>query len=161
MQKITTCLWFDGKDGKVEEALKFYTSTFKNSKVSDVTYYGEGHPQMNGNILVSRFVLEGQEFMILNGGPAFKFTEAISLSVNCETQEEIDFYWNALLADGGQEGQCGWLKDKFGLSWQISPSMIEGMLQDKDPKKANNVMMAMMQMVKIDIKALQDAYAQE
>ncbi|MDN5288850.1 MAG: two component transcriptional regulator, winged helix family [Mucilaginibacter sp.] len=158
MQKITPCLWFDGKDGKVEEALNFYTSVFKNSKISDITYYGEVHPQMAGQILVARFVLDGQELMILNGGPGFKFTEAISLSVNCETQEEIDFYWDALLADGGQESQCGWLKDKFGLSWQVAPSEIEKMLRDKDPKKASNVMMAMMQMVKIDIKTLEEAY---
>jgi predicted 3-demethylubiquinone-9 3-methyltransferase (glyoxalase superfamily) len=160
MQKITTCLWFDGKDGKVEQAISFYTSIFKNSKTLDITYYGEGHPQMNGQILVARFTLEGQEFMILNGGPMFKFTEAISLSVACKTQEEIDFYWDALLADGGQESQCGWLKDKFGLSWQVSPIEIEEMLRDKDPKKANAVMMAMMQMVKIDIQTLRDAYAQ-
>ena len=157
MQKITTCLWFNGK---VQEAIDFYTSIFKNSKVLDITYYGEGHPQLAGQILVARFELNGQEFMILNGGPGFPFTEAISLSVNCKTQEEIDFYWNALLADGGKENQCGWLKDKFGLSWQIATSEIEQMLKDKDTKKANNVMMAMMQMVKIDIQKLKDAYAQ-
>ena len=157
MQKITTCLWFDGK---VQEAIDFYTSIFKNSKVLDTTYYGEGHPQLKGEILVVRFELDGQELMILNGGPGFPFTEAISLSIDCKTQEEIDFYWNALLANGGKESQCGWLKDKFGLSWQIATSEIEQMLKDKDTKKANNVMMAMMQMVKIDIQKLKDAYAQ-
>jgi predicted 3-demethylubiquinone-9 3-methyltransferase (glyoxalase superfamily) len=157
MQKITTCLWFNGK---VQEAIDFYTSIFKNSKVLDTTYYGEGHPQLKGEILVVRFELDGQELMILNGGPGFPFTEAISLSVDCKTQEEIDFYWNALLADGGKESQCGWLKDKFGLSWQIATSEIEVMLKDKDTQKANNVMMAMMQMVKIDIQKLKDAYAQ-
>lgn len=157
MQKITTCLWFNGK---VQEALDFYTSIFKNSKVLNTTYYGEGHPQLKGEILVARFELDGQELMILNGGPGHPFTEAISLSVDCKTQEEIDFYWNALLANGGKEDQCGWLKDKFGLSWQIATSEIEVMLKDKDTKKANNVMMAMMQMVKIDINALREAYAQ-
>ena len=157
MQKITTCLWFNGK---VQEAIDFYTSIFKNSKILDITYYGETHPQLAGEILVARFELDGQGLMILNGGPGFPFTEAISLSVNCKTQEEIDFYWNALLADGGKENQCGWLKDKFGLSWQIATSEIEQMLQDKDTKKANAVMMAMMQMVKIDIQKLKDAYAQ-
>ncbi|MBB6107978.1 VOC family protein [Mucilaginibacter lappiensis] len=160
MQKITTCLWFDGKDGRVQEAIDFYTSIFKNSKILDITYYGEGHPQLKGQILVARFVLDGQELMILNGGPGFPFTEAISLSVDCKTQEEINFYWNALLADGGKENQCGWLKDKFGLSWQVATSEIEQMLKDKDTKKANNVMMAMMQMVKIDIQTLRDAYMQ-
>ncbi|MGN8068437.1 VOC family protein [Mucilaginibacter sp. SG564] len=157
MQKITPCLWFNGK---VQEALDFYTSIFKNSKVSDITRYGETHPQLAGDILVARFELDGQEFMILNGGPGFPFTEAISLSVICKTQEEIDFYWNALLADGGKENQCGWLKDKFGLSWQVSPIEIEAMLKDKNTKKANNVMNAMMQMVKIDLNVLKEAYAQ-
>ncbi|NHA02781.1 VOC family protein [Mucilaginibacter sp. HC2] len=157
MQKIIPCLWFNGK---VQEALDFYTSIFKNSKVSDITRYGEAHPQLAGDILVARFELDGQEFMILNGGPGFPFTEAISLSITCKTQEEIDFYWNALLADGGKENQCGWLKDKFGLSWQVSPIEIEAMLKDKNTKKASNVMMAMMQMVKIDLNVLKEAYAQ-
>ncbi len=157
MQKIIPCLWFNGK---VQEALDFYTSIFKNSKVSDITRYGEAHPQLAGDILVARFELDGQEFMILNGGAGFPFTEAISLSITCKTQEEIDFYWNALLADGGKESQCGWLKDKFGLSWQVSPIEIEAMLKDKNTKKASNVMMAMMQMVKIDLNVLKEAYAQ-
>jgi predicted 3-demethylubiquinone-9 3-methyltransferase (glyoxalase superfamily) len=157
MQKIIPCLWFNGK---VQEALDFYTSIFKNSKISDITRYGEAHPQLAGEILVARFELDGQEFMILNGGPGFPFTEAISLSITCKTQEEIDFYWNSLLADGGQESQCGWLKDKFGLSWQVSPIEIEAMLKDKNTKKASNVMMAMMKMVKIDLNVLKEAYAQ-
>ncbi|MDR6943462.1 VOC family protein [Mucilaginibacter pocheonensis] len=157
MQKITPCLWFDGK---VKEAIDFYTSVFKNSKILEISYYGEAHPQMAGEILVAKFVLEGQELMILNGGPAFKLTEAISLSVDCKTQEEIDFYWETLIAGGGQESQCGWLKDKFGLSWQISTSELNEMLKDKDAKKANNVMSALMKMVKIDIKALRSAYEQ-
>ncbi|MEN0053110.1 MAG: VOC family protein [Mucilaginibacter sp.] len=157
MQKIIPCLWFDGK---VEEAIKFYTSLFKNSKVKDISHYGEGAPQPAGTILVATFELEGQEFMILNGGPAFKFTEAISLSVNCETQEEVDFYWEKLSADGGQESQCGWLKDKYGLSWQIVPTVLGKFLRDQDKKKAGNVMMALMQMSKLDIKKLEEAYNQ-
>lgn len=157
MQKITPCLWFDGR---VKEAIDFYTSVFKNSKVLEISYYGEGHPQMAGEILVAKFVLEDQELMILNGGPVFKLTEAISLSVDCKTQEEIDFYWETLTADGGQESQCGWLKDKFGLSWQISTSELNEMLKDKDTKKANNVMVSLMKMVKIDIKTLRNAYEQ-
>jgi predicted 3-demethylubiquinone-9 3-methyltransferase (glyoxalase superfamily) len=157
MQKIIPCLWFDGK---VEEAINFYTSLFKNSKIKNVSHYGEGTHQPAGTILVATFELEGQEFMILNGGPMFKLTEAISLSVNCETQEEVDFYWEKLTNDGGEESQCGWLKDKFGLSWQIVPTVLNKMIQDTDSKKANNVMGALMQMKKLDIKKLEQAYNQ-
>jgi predicted 3-demethylubiquinone-9 3-methyltransferase (glyoxalase superfamily) len=157
MQKIIPCLWFDGK---VEEAINFYTSLFKNSKIKNVSHYGEGTHQPAGTILVATFELEGQEFMILNGGPMFKLTEAISLSVSCETQEEVDFYWEKLTNDGGEESQCGWLKDKFGLSWQIVPTVLNKMIQDTDSKKANNVMGALMQMKKLDIKKLEQAYNQ-
>ncbi|MDN3548115.1 VOC family protein [Mucilaginibacter aquaedulcis] len=157
MQKIIPCLWFDGK---VEEAINFYTSLFKNSKIKNVSRYGEGAPQPAGTILVATFELGGQEFMILNGGPMFKLTEAISLSVSCETQEEIDFYWEKLSSNGGQESQCGWLKDKFGLSWQIVPTALSKLLQATDRKKANNVMAALMQMQKLDIAKLEQAYNQ-
>lgn len=157
MQKIIPCLWFDGK---VEEAINFYTSLFKNSKIKNISRYGEGAPQPAGTILVATFELEGQEFMILNGGPMFKLTEAISLSVSCETQEEIDFYWEKLSSNGGQESQCGWLKDKFGLSWQIVPTALSKLLQATDPKKASNVMGALMQMQKLDIAKLEQAYNQ-
>jgi len=156
MQKIIPCLWFDGK---VEEAINFYTSLFKNSKIKNISHYGEGHPQP-GTIMVATFELAGQEFMILNGGPMFKLTEAISLSISCETQEEVDFYWEKLSGDGGQESQCGWVKDKFGLSWQIVPTILNKLMQDTDSKKANKVMAAVMQMKKLDIKKLQEAYEQ-
>ncbi|WPU91207.1 VOC family protein [Mucilaginibacter sabulilitoris] len=157
MKKITPCLWFDGK---VEEAINFYTSLFKSSKVLDISYYGEGQPMPAGSVLVATFEIEGQEIMILNGGPSFKLTEAASLYINCETQEEIDFYWEKLTADGGEEGPCGWLKDKFGLSWQVAPSIILELINSKDKKKAGNVMAALMQMKKLDIKALKQAYEQ-
>ena len=156
MQKIIPCLWFDGK---VEEALKFYTSLFKNSKIKNISHYGEGHPQP-GTIMVATFELAGQEFMILNGGPMFKLTEAISLSISCETQEEVDFYWEKLSADGGQESQCGWLKDKYGLSWQIVPTALGRFLRDTDKKRVSNVMTALMQMGKLDIQKLEEAYNQ-
>src|SRR3977135_1086214 len=133
MQKITPFLWFDDK---AEEAMKFYTSIFKNSQIGSVTRYGEGGPGPKGTVMTASFQLEGQEFIALNGGPHFKFTEAISFVVNCETQEEVDNYWNKLIAGGGQESQCGWLKDKFGLSWQIVPSILSKLLTDKDAKKA-------------------------
>jgi predicted 3-demethylubiquinone-9 3-methyltransferase (glyoxalase superfamily) len=155
MQKITTCLWFDGK---VEEAINFYTSVFKNSKLKDISYYGEGQHQPAGTVLAATFILEGQEFMILNGGPMFKLTEAVSLSVKCKTQEEIDFYWTTLSSDGGEESFCGWVKDKFGLSWQIVPAELNDWIQD--PKKSANVMQAVMKMGKLDIKTLKEAYEQ-
>ena len=155
MQKITTCLWFDGK---VEEAINFYTSVFKNSKLKDISYYGEGQHQPAGTVLAATFILEGQEFMILNGGPMFKLTEAVSLSVKCKTQEEIDFYWTTLSSDGGEESFCGWVKDKYGLSWQIVPAELNDWIQE--PKKSANVMQAVMKMGKLDIKTLKEAYEQ-
>lgn len=155
MQKIVPFLWFDGT---AEEAMNFYVSIFKNSKVGKVTRYGEAGPGPKGTVMVATFELEGQEFIALNGGPQFKFTEAISFSVNCETQKEVDELWERLTA-GGEEGQCGWLKDKFGLSWQINPSILGKLLGDKDPEKAKRVMQAMLKMKKIDIKRLQEAAA--
>jgi predicted 3-demethylubiquinone-9 3-methyltransferase (glyoxalase superfamily) len=152
-QRITTFLWFDNN---AEEAVNLYTSLFKNSKILSVTQNGEGGPGPKGTVLVAAFELDGQQFAALNGGPAFKFTEAISLVVNCETQEEVDYFWEKLSA-GGQQGQCGWLKDKFGLSWQIVPTVLPQLLQDKDPQKATRVMDAMMKMTKIDIQGLQEA----
>jgi predicted 3-demethylubiquinone-9 3-methyltransferase (glyoxalase superfamily) len=154
MQNITPFLWFDNN---AEEAVNFYISVFKDSKVLSVTRYGEAGPGPAGTVLTVAFQLEGQEFVALNGGPQFKFTEAISLSVNCETQEAIDKMWEKL-SEGGEESQCGWLKDKYGLSWQVSPSILPEMLQDKDPEKAKRVMEAMLKMVKIDIATLKQAY---
>jgi predicted 3-demethylubiquinone-9 3-methyltransferase (glyoxalase superfamily) len=158
MPKITPCLWFDNNG---EEAAKFYTSIFKNSKVGAISRYGEGAPLPKGTALTVSFQLESQDFMALNGGPMFKFNEAISFVVNCETQDEIDDYWKKLTADGGQEVQCGWLKDKYGLSWQIVPTAISKWMQDKDPARTARVMQALMQMVKLDIRALQQAYDQK
>jgi predicted 3-demethylubiquinone-9 3-methyltransferase (glyoxalase superfamily) len=154
MAKIKPFLWFDDQ---AEEAMNFYTSIFKNSKVGTVSRYPEGAPGPAGKVMSATFQLEGQEFMALNGGPLFKFTEAISFFVNCETQEEVDELW-AKLSAGGKESQCGWLKDKFGLSWQIIPSSLGKMLGDKDREKAKRVMQAMLKMKKIDIAALQRAY---
>jgi predicted 3-demethylubiquinone-9 3-methyltransferase (glyoxalase superfamily) len=160
MQKITPFLWFDHQ---AEEAAKFYTSVFKNSKVGRILRYddasakGAGRPV--GSVLTIEFEIAGQKFTALNGGPEFKFNESISFVVNCETQNEVDYFWEKLMADGGQESQCGWLKDKFGVSWQITPTVLIDMLNDKDAKKAERVMKAMMQMQKIDIKTLQEAYA--
>ena len=148
MQKITPFLWFDGN---AEEAMKFYVSIFKNSKIVS-TMAGP-----DGKVFTGTFQLEGQQFMALNGGPHFKFTEAISLFVNCETQAEVDELWNKLTA-GGAESQCGWLKDKFGLSWQIIPSALGRLLGDKDREKAGRAMQAMLQMKKIDIAKLQQAF---
>jgi predicted 3-demethylubiquinone-9 3-methyltransferase (glyoxalase superfamily) len=154
MQKITPCLWFDDN---IEEAVKFYTSIFKNSRITKVSHYGDAGPKPKGTVLTVVFELEGQEFMALNGGPQFKFTEAISLLVNCTTQGELDAIWDKLSA-GGQEVQCGWLKDRYGLSWQIVPTIMADMMQDKDPLKVKRVMEAMLEMVKLDIKTLQRAY---
>jgi predicted 3-demethylubiquinone-9 3-methyltransferase (glyoxalase superfamily) len=156
MQKITTFSWFDDQ---AEEAMHFYTSIFKNSKVVNVSRYGEAGPGPKGQVITATFQLEGQDFMALNGGPLFKFTEAISLFVNCETQDEVDELWNKL-SQGGQPGRCGWLKDKYGLSWQIIPSALGRMLQDKDPGKSKRVLKAMLEMNKIDIEALKRAYEQ-
>ena len=154
MQKITPFLWFNNQ---AEEAINFYISLFKNSQILSVSRYGEGGPGPKGAVMTATFRLDGQEFMALNGGPYFKFTEAISLFVNCETQAEVDGLWEKL-SEGGEEGQCGWLKDRFGLSWQIVPTALGAMLGDPDPKKAQNVMQAMLQMTKIDIAGLRRAY---
>jgi predicted 3-demethylubiquinone-9 3-methyltransferase (glyoxalase superfamily) len=154
MQKITPFLWFDGK---AEEAMSFYISIFKNSKVGRVTRYGEAGPGPKGAVMSATFQVEGQEFMALNGGPQFTFTPAISFFVNCETQQEVDELWEKL-SEGGKKDRCGWLKDKYGLSWQIIPSALGKMLGDKDPEKSKKVMEAMLQMDKIDIKRLQEAY---
>ncbi|HEY6239924.1 MAG TPA: VOC family protein [Burkholderiales bacterium] len=154
MQKITPFLWFDGK---AEEAMNFYVSIFKNSKAGSVNRYGEGGPGPKGTVMSATFELDGQEFFALNGGPQFKFTPAISFFVNCETQKEVNELWEKLSA-GGEKSRCGWLKDKYGLSWQIIPSVLGKMLRDKDAGKANRVMQAMMQMDKIDIKRLKEAY---
>jgi predicted 3-demethylubiquinone-9 3-methyltransferase (glyoxalase superfamily) len=156
MQKITPFLWFDGR---AEEAMNFYTSIFKNAKVGNVTRYGDAGPGPKGSVMSATFELEGQQFIALNGGPQFKFTPAISFFVNCTTQQEIDTYWEALSA-GGEKVQCGWLTDKFGLSWQIVPTVLGEMLQDKDPAKSRRVMEAMLKMTKLDIKVLKQAYEQ-
>ena len=148
MQKITTFLWFDGN---AEEAMNFYLSIFKNTKIVNVTRAGA-----EGAVIVATFQLDGQSFMALNGGPQFKFTEAISLFVNCETQEEVDELWEKL-SEGGEKSRCGWLKDKYGLSWQIIPTALGELMGDKDPEKANRVMQAILQMDKIDINALKQA----
>ena len=160
-RKITPFLWFDDQ---AEEAAKFYTSIFKNSKIGKVTRYDEesvgptGRPA--GSVMTVNFELEGQEFVALNGGPMFKFTEAISFVVNCESQEEVDYFWKKLSV-GGEESRCGWLKDKLGLSWQVVPTVLTEMLADKDTVKAKRVMHAMLQMDKIDIPTLQKAYDQK
>jgi predicted 3-demethylubiquinone-9 3-methyltransferase (glyoxalase superfamily) len=154
MQKITPFLWFDGK---AEEAMNFYISIFKNSKIVSVTRYGEAGPGPKGTVMTAKFVLNGQEFVALNGGPQFTFTEAISFVVNCETQQEVDELWEKL-SEGGKKSRCGWLKDKYGLSWQVVPTALVEMLQDKDAKKSNRVMQAMLQMDKIDIETLRRAY---
>ncbi len=158
MQRITPFLWFDTQ---AEEAVNFYVSIFKNSRIGSIAHYEEeaakasGRPK--GSVMTVAFELDGQEFIALNGGPLFKFTEAISLVVNCETQEEVDHFWKRLTA-GGQEVQCGWLKDRFGVSWQIVPTVLGEMLQDKDPGKSRRVMAAMLKMKKINIEALKKAH---
>ena len=159
MQKITPFLWFDNQ---AEEAVKFYTSIFKNSRIGKIARYGEegeriaGRPK--GSIMTVEFQLEGQEFIALNGGPHCKFTEAISFVVNCKTQAEVDKFWKKLSA-GGKKVQCGWLKDEYGLSWQIVPTILGELMSDKDTAKSHRVMQAMLKMVKLDIKKLKDAYA--
>jgi predicted 3-demethylubiquinone-9 3-methyltransferase (glyoxalase superfamily) len=155
MPAITPCLWFDTQ---ALEAAKFYVSVFKNSKLGKVSYYGDGAPLPKGTVLTVTFELNGQEFMGLNGGPVYHFTEAVSFMVYCETQAEIDDYWAKLTADGGKEVQCGWLKDKYGLSWQIVPTAIGKMLTDPDAAKTNRMMQALMQMVKLDVKKLEAAF---
>lgn len=154
MQKITPFLWFDGN---AEEAMDFYVGTFTNSKVVSVSRHGEGGPAPAGSMFTGTFVLEGQEFQAINGGPMFTFSPAISLFVNCEAQDEVDALWDRL-SEGGETQQCGWLKDRFGLSWQIIPTALGEMLQDKDPERSGRVMQAMLQMTKIDIAGLRRAY---
>jgi len=156
MPRITPFLWFDDK---AEEAMNFYVSIFKNSKPGKITRYGEGAPGPKGSVMSVTFQLEGQEFMALNGGPHFSFTPAISLFVDCKTQEEVDELWEKLSA-GGKKERCGWLKDKYGLSWQIIPSALGEMMQDKDPARSKRVMQAMLQMDKIEIAGLRKAYEQ-
>lgn len=156
MKKITPFLWFDGK---AEEAMNFYTSIFKNSKKGTVTHYSDGGPYPKGTVLTATFDLDGQEFIALNAGPMYQFTPAISFSINCDsnTQEEVDYYWNALTADGGEEQPCGWLKDKFGLSWQVVPPMLPKAITDKDLARAARAMGAMMRMKKIIIADIEAA----
>ena len=156
-QKIKTFLWFDAN---AEEAANYYTSIFKNSRILNVMRQGDAGPGPKGAVLTIDFQLEGQEFIALNGGPLFKFTEAISLLVDCETQREVDELWNKLVA-GGQEEQCGWLKDKFGLSWQIVPSVLVKLLRDPDPEKSKRVMQAMLRMKKLDVARLEQAYGEK
>jgi predicted 3-demethylubiquinone-9 3-methyltransferase (glyoxalase superfamily) len=153
MQKITPFLWFNNQ---AEEAMKFYTSIFKNSSIGKVAHYGEGAPGPKGSVMTATFQLEGQEFMALNGGPMFTFSPAVSFFVKCETQEEIDHYWDKL-SEGGEKQRCGWLKDKFGLSWQIVPVDLGRLLQNNDPEKAKKVMEAMLKMDKLDINILKQA----
>jgi predicted 3-demethylubiquinone-9 3-methyltransferase (glyoxalase superfamily) len=154
MQKITPFLWFNNN---ADEAINFYSSIFKNSKTVSVTRYGEGGPTPKGTLMSATIELEGQKFMVLNGGPQFTFTPAISFFVNCETQEEVDELWEKL-SEEGETKRCGWLEDKYGVSWQIIPSILGEMLQDEDAGKAKNVMEAMLQMDKIEISALKQAY---
>ena len=158
MQKITTMLWFDNQ---AEEAARFYTSIFKNSKIKSVTRYGDAGAQASGrpkgSVMTVSFEIEGQEFVGLNGGPVFKFSEAISFVVNCKTQDEVDEMWAKLTASGGEPGPCGWLKDKYGLSWQVVPTVLSELLESKDAKKAERVMAAMLKMSKLDIEALEQA----
>ena len=161
MQKITPFLWFDNQ---AEEAAKFYTSIFKNSKITDIARYGEAGAKVSGrakgSVMTVSFELDGQEFTALNGGPVFKFTEAVSFVVNCRTQKEVDELWEKLSA-GGEKSQCGWLKDKYGLSWQIVPTVLTEMLQDKDPGKSERVMQAMLKMQKLDIETLKQSYQEK
>ncbi|MFE3292603.1 VOC family protein [Rhodococcus sp. NPDC059234] len=158
MQKITPCLWFDSQ---AEEAARFYTSVFENSSIGGISQYGEGMPMPAGTVMTVAFTLNGQDFTALNGGPEFAFTEAISFQVDCADQDEVDEYWEALTADGGRESQCGWLQDKFGLSWQIVPSVLPEIFGGPDPAGAQRAVAAMMQMRKLDIGALRKAYAGE
>jgi len=154
MQKITPFLWFDNN---AEEAMNFYTSAFKDSKIVSITRYGDAGPGPKGTVMTGIFQIEGQQFYVLNGGPQVKFTPAISLFVNCESQKEIDELWEKL-SEGGKKDQCGWLTDKFGLSWQVVPSVLGKLLHSSDPVRSNRVMKAMLQMNKLDIQRLQQAY---
>ena len=161
VQKITPFLWFEGQ---AEDAVKFYTSIFKGSKIGRILRYGEETAKVSasgqpvGSVLTIEFEIEGQKFVALNGGRQFKFNESVSFVINCETQEEVDYFWGRLTADGGEESACGWLKDKFGVSWQVTPTVLIDLLHEKDAAKAERVMHAMLQMKKIDIKTLKEAY---
>ena len=156
MQKITPFLWFNNN---AEEAVKFYVSVFKKGKVGAISRYTEGAPAPAGTVMTVQFQLFGQDFVALNGGPVFKFTEAVSFVVSCTTQREVDYYWKKLIAGGGEPSQCGWLKDKYGLSWQIVPTVLMELFSGKDRAKATRVMQAMLQMKKLDIKRLKQAAA--
>ena len=155
MQKITPFLWFDNQ---AEDAAKFYISVFKDAKIKNISRYGDAGPGPKGSVMTVQFELNGQEFVALNGGPQFKFDEAISFVINCGSQEEVDSFWEKLTADGGEESMCGWLTDKFGLSWQVVPRVLIEMLQDKDPAKSQRVMQAVMQMRKLDIAKVKEAF---
>ncbi len=154
VQRITPFLWFNGN---AEEAMNFYTSIFKNSKIDSVSRYGDAGPGPKGTVMVGTFELEGQKFMAINGGPEYKFTPAVSFVINCETQEEVDEFWDKL-CEGGVPNQCGWLADKFGVSWQVVPSILGELLEGKDAEKSERVMKAMFQMTKLDIAKLKQAY---
>ena len=157
MPTITPTRWFVTQ---AEEAAEFYVSVYPNTKITDVSHYGEAGPREAGMVLTEDFVLDGQRFTAINGGPQFTFDEAVSLLIECADQDEVDHYWEKL-TDGGEESQCGWLKDKFGLSWQVNPTVLTEMLQDRDRERADRVMQAMLQMGKIDIATLEEAYAQK
>ena len=152
-QKLTPCLWFDTE---AEAAAKYYTSIFPNSRILDISHFGEAGPRPAGMVLTVSFELDGHEFTALNGGPEFKFNEAISFQIRCETQDEVDQYW-AKLTEGGEEGPCGWLKDRYGVSWQVIPKRLEELLTDPDPDRSQRAMRAMMQMKKLDVAALEEA----
>jgi predicted 3-demethylubiquinone-9 3-methyltransferase (glyoxalase superfamily) len=160
MPDIATCLWFDKQ---AEEAARYYVSVFKNAKMGNISHYPdtgqETHGQQAGSVLVAEFSVDGRNFVCLNGGPQFKFTEAVSLMIPCKDQKEIDYYWDKFVADGGQEGPCGWLKDKYGLSWQVYPEVMLKLLTDPDKKKVKRVMDAFMQMKKFDVAEIERAYA--
>ena len=155
VQKITPFLWF--ADGKAEEAVHFYTSLFKKSRIASIARYGDEIPGMKGKVLTAVFELNGQKFMGIDGNAPFRFTEALSFLVNCDTQDEVDYFWEKL-SEGGQKGQCGWLKDKYGLSWQIVPAALGKLMTSKDPEKSQRVMQALMKMTKIEIRVLEQAY---
>jgi predicted 3-demethylubiquinone-9 3-methyltransferase (glyoxalase superfamily) len=155
MQKITPFLWFDNQ---AEEAANFYISIFKNSKLGAISRYGDAGPGPKGSVIVANFTIDGQEFSALNGGPMFRFTEAVSFVVHCDSQDEIDYYWDQLIAGGGKPSQCGWLKDKFGLSWQIVPTALTTLMTGPDAEKSNRVMQALLKMTKLDLPTLQRAH---
>ncbi len=156
MQKTTPCLWFDTEG---EQAATFYTEVFDNSRIIDITHFGSAGPRPEGTVLTVEFELDGQRYVALNGGPEFTFSEAVSFQISCQNQEEVDYFWNTL-SEGGEEGPCGWLKDKYGLSWQVVPTELPTLLSDPDPQTSQAVMTAMLGMGKIDIEGLRRAAAQ-